>query len=102
MERWLPIHACCINGHVSVLELLFHFPYPQHVLRKFRDSSEQYEYFMPFDINERDATGQNILYVACLLGNKKLLDVILKFRVKATRITEQDVRKLIKIMFFSI
>lgn len=41
---------------------------------------------MPFDINERDATGQNILYVASLLGNKKLLDVILKFRVKATKI----------------
>lgn len=41
---------------------------------------------MPFDINERDATGQTILYVACLLGNKKLLDVILKFKVRATKI----------------
>lgn len=41
---------------------------------------------MPFDINERDATGQNILYVASVLGNKKLVDVILKFKVKATRI----------------
>lgn len=41
---------------------------------------------MPYDMNERDATGQNILYMACLLGNKKLLDVILKFRVRATRI----------------
>lgn len=41
---------------------------------------------MAFDINERDATGQNILYVASLLGNKKLLDMILKFRLKATRI----------------
>lgn len=41
---------------------------------------------MPFDINERDATGQNILYMACLVGNKQLSDVILKFKVKATRI----------------
>lgn len=41
---------------------------------------------MPFDINERDATGQNILYVASLLGNKKLLDDILKFRVRANKI----------------
>lgn len=49
---------------------------------------------MPFDINERDATGQNILYVAALLGNKKLLDVILKFRVKATRITHPDVSNI--------
>ncbi|CAH0558750.1 unnamed protein product [Brassicogethes aeneus] len=86
VERWLPIHACCINGHVVVLELLFYFPYPSHILRKFRDTTEQWEYHMPFDINERDATGQNILYVASLLGNKKLVDVILKFRVKATRI----------------
>ncbi|KAJ8980099.1 hypothetical protein NQ317_008560 [Molorchus minor] len=88
VERWLPIHACCINGHISVLELLFHFPYPQKVLQRYRDSTEQWEYFMPCDINERDATGQNILYVAALLGNKKLIDVILKFRIKATRILQ--------------
>lgn len=43
---------------------------------------------MPFDINERDATGQNILYVASLLGNKKLVEVILKFKIKATRIIQ--------------
>ena len=43
---------------------------------------------MPFDVNERDATGQNILYVASLLGNKKLVDVILKFKVNATRIIQ--------------
>lgn len=46
---------------------------------------------MPFDINERDATGQNILYVSSLLGNKDLLDVILKFRVKSARISQPDV-----------
>ncbi|KAG5883328.1 hypothetical protein JTB14_032528 [Gonioctena quinquepunctata] len=90
VERWLPIHACCINGHVLVLELLFHFPYPSQIMRKYRDNTEQWEYFMPFDINERDATGQNILYVAALLGNKKLIDVILKFRVKATRISQLE------------
>lgn len=46
---------------------------------------------MPFDINERDATGQNILYVSSLLGNKELVDVILKFRVNATRLSQSDV-----------
>ncbi|CAH1999500.1 unnamed protein product [Acanthoscelides obtectus] len=92
VERWLPIHACCINGHVSVLELLFQFPYPAHIMKKYRDSTDQWEYYMPFDINERDATGQNILYVSALLGNKKLLDVILKFRVRATRISHLEVQ----------
>ncbi|GJQ77064.1 hypothetical protein Trydic_g23635 [Trypoxylus dichotomus] len=90
VERWLPIHASCINGHVAVLELLFQFPYPKHILKKFQDNSGLWEYYMPYDINERDATGQNILYVACLLGNKKLLDVILKFRVRATRIVQDE------------
>lgn len=56
-----------------------------------RDITEQWEYYMAFNINERDATGQNILYVASLLGNKKLLDVILKFRVKATRINPVNI-----------
>lgn len=55
-------------------------------MQKYRDDTEQWEYYMAFNINERDATGQNILYVAALLGNKKLLDVLLKFKVKATRI----------------
>ncbi|CAG9769543.1 unnamed protein product [Ceutorhynchus assimilis] len=88
VERWLPIHAACINGHHSILELLFYFPYPTNLLRKYRDVTEQWEYFMPFDLNERDATGQNILYVASLLGNKKLVEVILKFKIKATRIIQ--------------
>lgn len=49
---------------------------------------------MAFDINERDATGQNILYVSSLLGNKKLIDVILKFKVKANRILK-NVRSML-------
>ncbi|XP_060525729.1 leucine-rich repeat serine/threonine-protein kinase 1 isoform X2 [Cylas formicarius] len=88
VERWLPIHAACINGHVDVLEHLFYFPYPSQVLRKYRDVTEQWEYFMPYDVNERDATGQNILYVASLLGNKKLVNAILRFKIKATRIIQ--------------
>lgn len=66
-----------------------------------RDASEQWEYFMPFDINERDATGQNILYVASLLGNKKLVEVILKFKIKATRIIQSgsSVSELINFYF---
>ncbi|KAK9885098.1 hypothetical protein WA026_009320 [Henosepilachna vigintioctopunctata] len=91
VERWLPIHTCCINGHASVLTTLFNFPYPSNILRKYRDATEKWEYWMPFDVNERDASGQNILYLSCLLGNKVLLDVILTFKVKATRIQESEV-----------
>lgn len=41
---------------------------------------------MAFDINQRDVTGQNILYVACLLGNEQMVNMILNFRVKSERI----------------
>lgn len=34
----------------------------------------------------KDVTGQNIIYMAALLGNYKMVDTILKFKVKATRI----------------
>jgi hypothetical protein len=36
VERWLPIHACCINGHVHVMELLLKYTYPPHLMQKFR------------------------------------------------------------------
>nr|CAD7202602.1 unnamed protein product [Timema douglasi] len=86
VERWLPLHACCINGHIHVLELLLKYPYPAQLMHKYRDPSGDWEYEMPFDLNMKDVTGQNVLYVASLLGNYKMVDTLLKFRVKATRI----------------
>lgn len=41
---------------------------------------------MAFDINMKDASGQTILYLACLLGNTKMIESLLKFKVKATKI----------------
>jgi len=36
VEKWLPIHAACINGNIQVLELLLKYPYPPNVLIKLR------------------------------------------------------------------
>lgn len=33
----------------------------------------------------KDVTGQNILYIAALLGNYKMVDAILKYKIKAIR-----------------
>ncbi|KAE8744037.1 hypothetical protein FOCC_FOCC009321 [Frankliniella occidentalis] len=86
VEEWLPIHAAAINGHLSVIELLLRHPYPPGVLGSYRDSTNEWEYEMPFDINMQDRTGQNVLYLACVLGNAKMVDMLLKFRVTARRI----------------
>lgn len=51
-----------------------------------RDKSAEWEYEMPFDLNARDVTGQSVLYLACYVGNQKLVDLLLKFKVKANRI----------------
>jgi ankyrin repeat protein len=51
-----------------------------------RDPTGQWEYEMPFDLNMKDVTGQNVLYVASFLGNYKMVELLLKFRLKASRI----------------
>jgi ankyrin repeat protein len=86
VEKWLPVHACCINGHVAVLELLLKFPYPPRVMCTLKDKTAEWAYDMPFDLNARDVTGQSVLYLACYVGNQKLVDCLLKFRVKSLRI----------------
>lgn len=35
VEKWLPIHAACLGGHVKVLEFLLNFKYPQEFLVKY-------------------------------------------------------------------
>jgi len=47
---------------------------------------------MPIDINVCDATGQSALYLACVVGNVKLIQYLIEFKVKATRVgNEQEI-----------
>lgn len=41
---------------------------------------------MAFDINMKDVTGQSALYLACYVGNQKLVDLLLKHRVQGHRV----------------
>lgn len=41
---------------------------------------------MAFDINMKDVTGQSALYLACYVGNQKLVDLLLKHRVQGRRV----------------
>nr|XP_018906420.1 PREDICTED: leucine-rich repeat serine/threonine-protein kinase 1 isoform X2 [Bemisia tabaci] len=86
VEKWLPIHAACINNSVQIMETLLKFPYPKDLLTTYRDGD--WEFTLPFDINMKDVTGQNVLYLASFLGNSKMVEILLKFRVKAVRIKD--------------
>lgn len=85
MERWLPLHAACINGHIKLLELIISYPYPDYLYQTYRDEEGQWEWRLPFDANAQDVTGQTSLYIASLLGNKQLLDVLLKWQLRCRR-----------------
>jgi ankyrin repeat protein len=86
VERWSPLHAACINGHLPVLDFLLRFTYPKECLKKLRDRKGTKEYNVPFDINLRDVNGQTVLYLACCLGNLKIVELLLKYQVKARKI----------------
>lgn len=77
MEKWLPFHAAVINGHVEVVELLINYQYPDKLYSTYRDPKGETEWRLAFDPNAQDVTGQTALYVACLLGNRSLVEVIL-------------------------
>ncbi|XP_057330472.1 leucine-rich repeat serine/threonine-protein kinase 1 [Microplitis mediator] len=91
VERWLPIHAAAINSHHSVIDLLLKFEYPQHLLTRFKDPSSEFEYEMAFDINTQDVTGQNVLYIVSMLGNIKIVEALLNYRVKSKKIKTDDI-----------
>lgn len=88
VERWLPFHAACINGLISIVELLTKHTYPEHLLSTYSDPSGTWEWRLAFDPNIQDVTKQTALYVSCLLGNKPLLETLLNWRVRAEKVVD--------------
>ncbi|XP_055684527.1 leucine-rich repeat serine/threonine-protein kinase 1 isoform X1 [Lutzomyia longipalpis] len=91
VEKWLPLHAACINGHNDVVELLLNYTYPDYLYSTYRDPTGETEWRLAFDPNTQDVTGQTALYVACLLGNKPLVDLLLGWKVKCIKMRDGDV-----------
>ena len=87
VEKWLPLHAACFNGHAAVLEFLLKYKFPPEVLVEFKDRTGSWLYQLPFDINQRDLSGQSILYLACCIGNLRMVDLLLEYKVKAVSTT---------------
>ena len=64
-----------------MFDFLLRFQYPKDKLRRVRDRSSQLEYSVPFDINQRDVSGQTVLYLACCVGNLKIVESLLNYKV---------------------
>ncbi|XP_055923849.1 leucine-rich repeat serine/threonine-protein kinase 1 isoform X2 [Eupeodes corollae] len=85
MERWLPLHAACINGHIDLVELLINYKYPDYLYSTYRDEEGIWEWRLAFDPNQQDVTGQTSLYIASILGNKSLVNMLLNWKVKCKK-----------------
>jgi ankyrin repeat protein len=45
---------------------------------------------MPFDINTQDVTEQNVLYISSVLGNVRIVEFLLNYKVKARKVKEEE------------
>lgn len=73
-----------------MVELLINYQYPESLYSTFRDQKGELEWRLPFDPNAQDVTGQTALYVACLLGNKGLVELILNWKVKCKKLVDNS------------
>lgn len=99
-EKWSALHAACINGSTDIARQLIEYPYPESALRTIRctvqlgdgddNGDTTVEYRLPFDPNARDITGQTPLYVACLLGNTAMVQLLFDWRVPFRRRSARD------------
>ncbi|KAI1294731.1 Leucine-rich repeat serine/threonine-protein kinase 1 [Halotydeus destructor] len=90
VEKWLPLHAAAINNHVDIVEQLLKFNYPSHLLKTYQDRTNSLEYTFAYDVNTQDVSGQTVLYIAAFLGNQRLVDFLLGFKVPAKRLLKED------------
>lgn len=87
VEQWSALHVACINGSVDIARTLIEHPYPEAVLRAYACDGGHCR--LPFDPNAPDITGQTPLYVACLLGNAALVQLLFDWRVPVVRPTAE-------------
>lgn len=70
--------------------MLINYQYPEKLYATYRDPKGECEWRLAFDPNAQDVTGQTALYVACLLGNRGLVEVILNWKVKCRRLHDDQ------------
>uniref|UniRef100_T1K991 non-specific serine/threonine protein kinase n=1 Tax=Tetranychus urticae TaxID=32264 RepID=T1K991_TETUR len=89
VEKWLPIHGAVIHNHVHIVSKLLNYDYPSYALVKFIDQKHQVEYKFAFDVNSQDVTGKTPLYIASLIRNQNLVELLLKFSVVGRKLTKK-------------
>ena len=78
----------CVNSK-RYQHLQLHYVFSKHA-SDFPSSifPGKFEFELAFDLNQRDAEGQTVLYLATCVGNLKIVELLLGFRVKGRRSRE--------------
>ena len=106
IEKFLPFHAVCSQGHLDILKLLVNFNKPHATLNTVENvstcaSGEQIrvytgangqKYASMFDLNARDDNDLTGLYTAVLASKYDICEYLLNLRVK--QLTEQDLARM--------
>lgn len=80
IERFLPFHAACSQGHLDVLKLLVEYR-SSNLNRVFTDSCGQ-RYLATFDLNATDVNEQNGLYAAVVANRLSIVRFLLELKFK--------------------
>jgi ankyrin repeat protein len=80
IEKFLPFHATCSQGHLDVLKLLLSFPLTS--LERVYFDSHGNRYLSPFDLNSSDVNEQGGLFAAVLTNRYHICQYLLDLKYK--------------------
>ncbi len=100
IEKFLPFHAACSQGHLDILKLLLDYrdnnekeeQDEEHVLENiFVDPVSGFRYLSTFDLNALDVNDQSGLLVAVQANRFQICDYLLNLKVK--KLTRKDLKQ---------
>jgi Leucine-rich repeat (LRR) protein len=95
IEKFLPFHAACSQGHLEILKLLVNFKNSfekeQQTYDKVYSDANNHNYLSPFDLNALDVNEQSGLYAAVQANRNAICEFLLNLKFK--KLTEKDMTR---------
>lgn len=90
IEKFLPFHAACSQGHLDVLKLLVE--YRSSSLNRVYFDSRGNRYLSTFDLNATDVNDQSGLFAAVLANRFEIVQYLLDVKLKL--LSDSDCEKM--------
>jgi Leucine-rich repeat (LRR) protein/ankyrin repeat protein len=80
----LPLHIAAELGTPDAVDAILNYPYDEDCMGSF-GNNDGFSFSFPFDLNKPDQSGKTPLYSACCGGLSQSVQIMINFRVKASR-----------------